>query len=161
MQMNNYALALTFVLSVLMLALLVCINIIKADTALLILGNFAIAYWISIVINKKNRNEELHIKNCFDELDALLIRLCGLRKICNKDPESDNDILRILSLINLQIDLIEKYKFIDNKHTEKLKKQYNQLNTNLTDDPKNKDYNLNLLTLEKEILVIKSDILNK
>lgn len=107
----------------------------KADTLLLVFGNFSIAYWISTKINKKHKNEELIVNNCFEELNSFMTLITDLRKTI-KDKEFDDDYSkRAMSLFNLQIDLIGKYNFIKEEHKSKL------------------------IQLEKKILVIKSEIL--
>lgn len=133
---------------------------IKPDTLLLVAGNFAIAYWISSIINKKHKNNELKISNCFDELDSLLELLNDLR-ITLKDNKFDDDYsFRSMSLINLQIDLVNQYSFIEKKHMDTLLEEYQKLDKFLTGQSDiNDKYKLSLLNLEKRILVIKSQIL--
>lgn len=133
---------------------------VKLDTLLLIMGNFGIAYWISTVINKKHKDNELKIDNCFEELDNLLKLIIELRDIINTDKFNDDHSYRLMSLLNLQIDLIGKYSFIDKKHQNELTKEYKKLDDKLTgSNTIDSNYKLPLLSIEKRILVIKSEIL--
>jgi len=147
------------------LLVLLCIKInsevaIKPDTLLLVAGNFAIAYWISSIINKKHKNNELKISNCFDELDSLLVLINRLRETIKNEEFDDDYSLRSMSLINLQIDLIKQYPFIEDENTNTLFNEYEKLNTYLTGSTNIDDnYKHALLALEKRILVIKSQIL--
>ncbi len=43
----------------------------KADTVLILLGNFLIAYYIASIINTKNKYEELTIDRAFKEIEYL------------------------------------------------------------------------------------------
>ncbi|HIP35938.1 MAG TPA: hypothetical protein EYG85_03695 [Crocinitomix sp.] len=158
-----------FMTSVIMAIILsaICIKFksifsIKPDTFLLVFGNFGIAYWIASVINKKHKNDELKVNSFFEELDSLLELISDLRKTINQDKFDDDYSYRSMSLINLQIDLIFKYEFIECKDTEELITKYAELNTMLTGNDKiDVEYKRILIAIEKRILVIKSEILQK
>ena len=134
----------------------------KIDSLIMILGNFGIAFYIAHVINKKNKNEELKIDNCFQELDHLLKLISELRcEIQSSKEETLNDaLIRFTSLIMLQIELIGKYDFINLSHKTKLTTQYSKLDIELTGDNEiDVNYKQSLLQLERTVLNIKSDIL--
>jgi len=164
MTLEYWAVFMTSVILAIILAVL-CVHVnysvsLKPDTLLLVGGNFAIAYWIASVINKKHKNNELKISNCFAELDSLLLLLNKLR-IAIKDDNFDDDYsFRSMSIINLQIDLIKQYPFIEEEHKDALFEDYQKLNKSLTGETTiNDNYKIVLLKLEKRILVIKSQIL--
>ena len=97
MPLEYWAVFMTSVILAIILAVL-CVHAnysvsIKPDTLLLVGGNFAIAYWIASVINKKHKNNELKISNCFAELDSLLLLLNKLR-IAIKDDNFDIDDIK-------------------------------------------------------------------
>jgi len=156
-----------FMTSMIMAIILVvlCVHVnnsisIKPDTLLLVGGNFVIAYWISSIINKKHKNNELKISNCFEELDSLLLLLNELRTTIKNDNFDDDYSFRSMSIINLQIDLIKQYSFINKEHMDALFEDYKKLNISLTGESEiNDNYKISLLNLEKKILVIKSQIL--
>jgi hypothetical protein len=134
----------------------------KYDTIINILGNFAIAIYIASIISKKQKNQELKIDNCFKELDSLLDLFSKLRNsIMLNNNTLEDDLIRYLALISLQIQLINKYNFISEVYKDKLNQEYYKLNTYLTEevDEINKNYKHPLLQLEKIILNIKSNIL--
>lgn len=134
----------------------------KYDTILNILGNFAIAIYIASIISKKQKNQELKIDNCFKELNSLLDLFKELRSsINNNNNNLEDNLIRYLALISLQIQLIKKYNFISDLYKNKLDEQYYKLDTYLTEvvDEINQDYKHSLLQLERIILNIKSDIL--
>lgn len=135
----------------------------KYDTILNILGNFAIAMYIASIISKKQKNQELKIDNCFKELNSLLDLFKELRFSINDNDNNklEDDLIRYLALISLQIQLIKKYNFISDLYKNKLDEQYYELNTYLTEvvDEINQDYKHSLLQLERTILNIKSNIL--
>ena len=138
----------------------------KIDTILLIFGNFAIAYYISVQINKKHKNEDQLKENCFKELDYILDLISDFR---DKVEEIDEDtytatedvIVRFDSILSLQIELLKKYSFIDTKLNEQLFKHYYALNRYITENTNtiHKDYKIALLRLEETIINIKSSIL--
>jgi len=135
---------------------------IKPDTILILLGNFAIAYYIASIINQKIKKEELVIGNSFEELDYLMKLIIELRDTLQDTNKINIDTsARYISLINLQIDLIKKYSFIEDNHIKKLKQFHSKLDKYLTEDENNinMDYKKQLLFMEKRILVIKSEIL--
>jgi len=139
---------------------------IKLDSFILIFGNFLIAYYITSILSKKNKNEELLVSSCFTELDYLLQLIEELRSNLNNTEITENEALqedilnRYTSLLILQSALIEKYKFIDNHSNEKLKNQVISLEILLTDEETpNPDYKFQLLQVERTILNIKSEIL--
>lgn len=134
---------------------------IKFDTILMVIGNFAIAFYIASAINKRLKNEELQINNCFKELDFLQNLLSEIRKsVFDNNTETQDNITRLMSLIVLQIELIKKYDYIGQIHKDRLFDQYYNLNKNLTDsDTIDQNYKMSLLQLEREILNIKSSIL--
>lgn len=134
---------------------------VRFDTVLLILGNFAIAYYIAVQINKKHKNEELIKDNCFKELDFLLESLDKLRTtIAKKDNDLEDFLVRFDSLASLQIELIKKYNFISDQSKKQLSDYFYELSKHLTDsDIIDEDYKISLLRLEETILNIKSNIL--
>lgn len=137
---------------------------VKADTILLILGNFAIAYYIAVQINKKHKNEELIKDNCFKEIDFLLESFEALREAVKKSSDDDLDdfIVRFDSLTSLQIDLIKKYNFISHTHKEQLSDHFYKLNKYLTDENSiHQNYKIELLRLEETLLNIKNSILEQ
>ena len=79
----------------------------------------------------------------------------------NDNNKLEDDLIRYLALISLQIQLIKKYNFISDLYKNKLDEQYYELNTYLTEvvDEINQDYKHSLLQLERTILNIKSNIL--
>ncbi len=144
----------------------------KTDTFIIVCGNIFIAYYITVLINKKHKNEEQKVANCFKELDYLLEQLSSLRTEIEKDnvkfqnkfrgssSDLDDFIIRFDSLVSLQIALITKYNFIKTQYKDTLSDEYYKLNKSLTDDNKiNTDYKISLLRIEETILNIKSDIL--
>lgn len=169
MKLSDNVLNILLALVIISLILLVFIDLyinysnfipIKADTFVLVLGNILIALWISIIINKKQKSDELKVSNCFEELENLSNLILELRKLVSDNEFTEDSSNRIMSLINLQIDLIKKYDFIDEENIEKLKKYYKDLDANLTNQNTIDDnYKYPLLLLEKKIYVIKSQIL--
>lgn len=133
---------------------------VKVDTVLTVLGNLAIAYFIAKKITKSLKTEELKISNCFKELDYLQSFINDLRNDLNKNGTSA-DINRMTSLIMLQIELIKKYFFISEQSKEKIFKQFQHLEKQLTEDENKLDerYKFSLLQIERTILNIKSNIL--
>jgi len=148
---------------VLMVLLINDVNIsvnIKADTIILVLGNLAIAVYIASVLNKKYKNNELKLENCFKELISLEELLQTLRTIDNTLIQDDYILNRHTSLIRLQVSLISKYIFIDKKDIEKLLQYTSKLDEELTGDSViDNNYKNTILQFEKRILVIKSNIL--
>lgn len=133
---------------------------IKLDTILIVTANLLIAYWISSIINKKHKNEELKVSNCFKELEYISDLVIELREVIKKKNLEEDNSNRFMSLLNLQIDLINKYKFINDEHKNKLTYLYQKLDIELTSENNiNEEYKHTLLFIEKRILVIKSDIL--
>jgi len=169
MQLNKIPLELTYILITAIITAMIlsfsCMTLnkmvtIKLDTFLIVLGNFGIAYWIASVINKKHKTDELKIHSCFEELNNLEKLISNLRETIKKEKHDDEYINRIKSLINLQIDLVSKYKFIQNEHIIKLKEEYRTLDYMLTGENQiQENYKLSLLSIEKKALVIKSEIL--
>lgn len=161
--LNNIIAITPVVLMVLLINLGIDLNIkvdFKIDTFVLVLGNFAIAVYITSVLNKKSKAYELKIENCFKELVALEQYLSTLREIDNTHLQDDYLLNRHSSLINLQISLISKYSFIKKEDIEKLKKYYFRLEEELTGSSTvNQNYKNTILQFEKRILVIKSSIL--
>ena len=132
---------------------------IKADTILLVLGNFLIAVYIAGVLNKKHKNYELKIESCYKELDRLEDYLNVLREMPSL-IQNEDIINRQSSLVNLQISLISKYSFIKDGHIIKLKNYYTSLDKELSGNSIiDQNYKNTILQFEKRILVIKSDIL--
>lgn len=135
----------------------------KYDTLFNFVGNLFIAMYIASVIAKKQKNVELKIDNCFKELDSLLDLLKELRNfvIANNTDNLEDNLIRYLALISLQIQLVKKYNFIIQSSKDKLDEQYYELNTYLTEEVNeiNQEYKYSLLQLEKTILNIKSNIL--
>lgn len=148
---------------VLMVLLINDINIslnIKADTIILVLGNLAIAVYIASVLNKKYKNHELKLENCFKELISLEELLQTLRTIDNTLIQDDYILNRHTSLIRLQVSLISKYTFINEKDIEKLLQYTSKLDEELTGGSVvDSNYKNTILQFEKRILVIKSNIL--
>jgi len=169
MQLNKIPLELTYILITAIITAMIlsfsCMTLnkmvtIKPDTFLIVLGNFGIAYWIASVINKKHKTDELKIHSCFEELNNLEKLISNLRETIKKEKHDDEYINRVKSLINLQIDLVSKYKFIQNEHIIKLKEEYRTLDYMLTGENQiQENYKLSLLSIEKKALVIKSEIL--
>ena len=148
---------------VLMVLLINDINIslkIKADTIILVLGNLAIAVYIASVLNKKHKNHELKLENCFKELISLEKLLQTLRTIDNTRIQDDYVLNRHTSLIRLQVRLISKYTFINKQDIEKLLQYTSKLDEELTGGSVvDSNYKNIILQFEKRILVIKSNIL--
>ncbi len=133
---------------------------IKPDTFLLVLGNLGIAYYISTIINKEHKDNELKVSNCFKELDSLLELVSELRQAITDNKFNDDFASRSMSLISLQISLIKRYLYIEDIHIDKLLSYYKKLNTMLTDsDEIDLNYKHQLLAIEKKVFVIKSEIL--
>ena len=139
---------------------------IKLDSFILVFGNFLIAYYITSILSKKNKNEELLVSSCFTELDYLLQLIEELRTNLNDETVTTKEVYledilnRYTSLLILQSALIEKYNFIDNSSNEKLKTQLVKLEVLLTaEDKPDEDYKFQLLQVERTILNIKSEIL--
>lgn len=133
----------------------------KIDSFIILFGNFIIVYFIASSINKKHKNEELKIDNCFQELDSLLILLSDLRTAIKDNTDDLEDfIIRFDSLLSLQIELIKKYSFINDSDKEKLSDYYYALSNHLTgEDTVDENYKISLLRIEETVLNIKSDIL--
>lgn len=132
----------------------------KIDSFIIVLGNLIVASFIAFAITKRHKNEELKINNCFKELDYLLELLVILRTKINENEDMIDNITRFDSLISLQIQLIKKYSFINEKYNEELSDEYYKLNISLTDsDTIDDNYKMALLRIEEIILNIKSDIL--
>lgn len=169
MQLNKIPLELTYILITAIITAMIlsfsCMTLnkmvtIKPNTFLIVLGNFGIAYWIASVINKKHKTDELKIHSCFEELNNLEKLISNLRETIKKEKHDDEYINRVKSLINLQIDLVSKYEFIQNEHIIKLKEEYRTLDYMLTGENQiQENYKLSLLSIEKKALVIKSEIL--
>ena len=132
----------------------------KIDSLIIVFGNLIVASFIAFAITKRHKNEELKIGNCFKELDNLLELLAMLRTKIAKNKDLIDNITRFDSLTSLQIQLIKKYSFINEKYKEELSDEYYKLNISLTDsDIINDNYKMALLRIEEIILNIKSDIL--
>lgn len=142
-----------------------CLNFrfhITGDTVIQVLGNVLIAYYITNLITKKQKTEELNINRCFIELDNLTQLTNDIRNILDKKLNINDDfkqILRLFSLLSLQIELIKKYTFISEESKNNLGSFYNTLNDMVTGDELNEEYDLILLKIEQKVLVIKSSIL--
>ena len=142
-----------FMTSVIMAIILsaICIKFksifsIKPDTFLLVFGNFGIAYWIASVINKKHKNDELKVNSFFEELDGLFELISDLRKTINENEFNDDYSYRSMSLINLQIDLISKYEFIEREESKELITKYAELDKMLTGNNEiNQEYKMILI----------------
>jgi hypothetical protein len=153
-------------LTALILAL-ICIKFenvinISANTYFVVISNFILAAGILTMINKKQKDNELKISNCFKELDSLHLLITDLRTTLKVPNDFDSDDLtRYMALINLQIYLIKNYKkFIEEEHLIKLTSYYTDLNNKLTgSNTVDDNYKYPLLLIEKRILVIKSKIL--
>ena len=153
-----------FILSFFLFKVELKINI-KCDmlnTLLSIGGNFIIALYIASVITKKQKDNELKINNCFQELDNLIKIIDKLRHSIKKNNVStlDDDIIRYSSLISLQIQLINKYEYVKKEHKDNLLRHYGCLDKDLSQENNiNDHYKMSLLQLERQILNIKSSIL--
>ncbi len=130
---------------------------ISLNTVILVAGNFMIAYYVASIINTKNKGQELLVERCFKELESLDEYLNSLQT--KKDDEFF--INRNLSLINLQISLLNKYNFIKQEDMKKLKTYYKRLKNELTESNNiDENYKNTIMQIEKRLLVIKSNILN-
>jgi len=159
---QNFIVILPIILMVIFLNLGINLNFdmnIKIDTIILVIGNLLIAVYIASVLNKRHKNYELKIENCYKELDRLEDYLKTLREMPTLIPD-EGIINRHSSLVNLQISLITKYSFIKKEHIDKLKKYYSDLDKELSGSNSiDINYKNTILLFEKRILVIKSDIL--
>jgi len=130
---------------------------VRLDSIILVLGNFAIAYYIAKKITKLQKTEELKITNCFKELDYLQKLIAELK---NEISKKERDLDRIISLIMLQIELIKNYNFISEKSQNKIFAQFIHLEKQLTgENDIDEGYKFSLLQIERSILRIKSEIL--
>lgn len=134
---------------------------IKLDTIVLVLGNLAIALFITAVLSRRHKNQELKIENCFKELVSFEELIKELREIDNTLMQNDSFLNRITSLTRLQIELISKYPFIQENDIQTLKKWSSQLDKELTGSQTvDQNYKNTIVQIEKRILVIKSNILD-
>lgn len=133
---------------------------VKADTFLLVLGNFTVAIYIASVLNKEHKKNELKIENCFKELLSLEKLIDSLRTLDDIPLQDDYALNRYTSLIRLQISLISKYPFVNEEDIKKLDDYMSSLDEELTGkEVINQNYKNTIVQFEKRILVIKSNIL--
>jgi hypothetical protein len=157
-----------FIFLIAILALLISNHIsitatIKLDTIILVSGNFMIALFIAYYIGRKNKNQELIIDNCFEELNYLLTLVDELRVEIQKEPRCsffEDKVTRFIALAMLQIQLIKKYDLVVEYDKNELDEKFSNLDKSLTGES-NIDENIafHLLQIESRILNIKSNIL--
>lgn len=113
-----YQLFFIFLISILAILISNHISItstLKLDTIVLVIGNFVIALFIAYYIGRKNKNQELIIDNCFQELNYLLELINELRYEIQKEEKCnffEDKSIRFIALAMLQIQLIKNYDFI-------------------------------------------------